>query len=109
MAVDLDSMSKEELQTLKKNVDKALTSFEKRQREAALAAAQKAAQEHGFSLDDILGKKAAGKTSVPKYRNPQDATQTWSGVDASRPGTNKRSMRAPIRLISKSDPVVKLL
>ena len=79
MAVDLDSMSKEELQTLKKNVDKALTSFEKRQREAALAAAQKAAQEHGFSLDDILGKKAAGKTSVPKYRNPQDATQTWSG------------------------------
>ncbi|MCA9750579.1 MAG: glycosyltransferase family 39 protein, partial [Gemmatimonadetes bacterium] len=42
------------------------------QREAALAAAQKAAQEHGFSLDEILGKKSAGKTSVPKYRNPAD-------------------------------------
>lgn len=79
MAIDLDSMSKEELQMLRKDVDKALTSFEKRQREVALAAAQKAAQEHGFSLDEILGKKATGKTSVPKYRNPQDASQTWTG------------------------------
>lgn len=79
MTINLDSMSKDELLVLRKNVDKALSSFEKRQREAALAAAQKAAQEHGFSLDEILGKKAAGKTSVPKYRNPQNPTQTWSG------------------------------
>lgn len=79
MPIDLDSMSKEELVALRKNVDKALSSFEKRQREAALAAAQKAAQEHGFSLDEILGKKAAGKTSVPKYRNPEDPSQTWTG------------------------------
>lgn len=79
MPIDLDSMSKEELVALRKNVDKALASFEKRQREAALAAAQKAAQEHGFSLDEILGKKAAGKTSVPKYRNPEDPSQTWTG------------------------------
>jgi DNA-binding protein H-NS len=79
MSIDLDSMSKEELLALKKNVDKALASFDKRQREAALAAAQKAAQEHGFSLDEILGKKSAGKTSVPKYRNPADPTQTWTG------------------------------
>ena len=79
MSIDLDSMSKEELLALKKNVDKALASFDKRQREAALAAAQKAAQEHGFSLDEILGKKSAGKTSVPKYRNPADPSQTWTG------------------------------
>lgn len=79
MSIDLDSMSREELLALKKNVDKALASFEKRQREAALAAAQKAAQEHGFSLDEILGKKSAGRTAVPKYRNPEDPTQTWTG------------------------------
>jgi len=79
MTIDLDSMSREEVMALKKNVDKALTSFEKRQREAALAAAQKAAQEHGFSLDEILGKKSSGRTAVPKYRNPEDPTQTWTG------------------------------
>ncbi len=79
MTVDLDSMSKEELLALRKSVEKALASFEKRQKEAALAAAHKAAQEHGFSLDEILGRKSAGKTSVPKYRNPEDPSQTWSG------------------------------
>ncbi len=79
MTIDLDSMTKEELTALRKGVEKALASFEKRQKEAALAAAQKAAQEHGFSLDEILGRKAAGKTSVPKFRNPEDPSQTWSG------------------------------
>ncbi|PIV76398.1 MAG: transcriptional regulator [Rhodobacteraceae bacterium CG17_big_fil_post_rev_8_21_14_2_50_65_11] len=79
MTIDLDSMSRNELMALKKKVDKALASFEKRQREAALAAAQKAAQEHGFSLDEIMGRKSAAKTSVPKYRNPENPTQTWTG------------------------------
>lgn len=79
MTIDLDSMSRDELMALKKNVDKALASFEKRQREAALAAAQKVAQEHGFSLDEIVGKKSGGRTAVPKYRNPEDPTQTWTG------------------------------
>ena len=52
MTIDLDSMSKQDLLALRKSVDKAIASFEKRQKEAALAAAQKAAQEHGFSLDE---------------------------------------------------------
>lgn len=79
MAIDLDSMSKDELLALRKNVDKALASFEKRQKEAALAAAKRAAEEHGFSLDEILGKKTSGKTAVPKYRNPENPSQTWTG------------------------------
>lgn len=79
MNLDFDTMSKDDLVGLKKSVDKALDSFEKRQKEAALVAAQRAALEHGFSLEDIFGKKTAGKTSVPKYRNPEDTSQTWSG------------------------------
>lgn len=79
MAIDLNSMSKDELLGLKKNIDKALDGFEKRQKEAALAAAKRAAEEHGFSLDEILGKKSAGKTAIPKYRNPSDPSQTWTG------------------------------
>ncbi len=79
MAIDLNSMSKDELLGLKKSIDKALDGFEKRQKEAALAAAKRAAEEHGFSLDEILGKKATGKTAIPKYRNPGDPDQTWTG------------------------------
>lgn len=79
MAIDLDSMSKEELLSLRKNIDKALAGYEKRKKETALAAAKRAAEEHGFSLEEILGKKSTGKTAVPKYRNPQDPSQTWTG------------------------------
>ncbi len=79
MAIDLESMSLDELKALKKDVEKALTDFDKRQKQAALVAAQRAAQEHGFSLEEILGGKSGGKTSVPKYRNPDDASQTWTG------------------------------
>jgi DNA-binding protein H-NS len=79
MAIDLNSMSKDELLDLKKKIDKTLDGFEKRQKEAALAAAKRAAEEHGFSLEEILGKKSAGKTAIPKYRNPADPDQTWSG------------------------------
>ncbi len=76
---DLESLTKDELVALKKAVDKALQSFEKRQKEAALAAAQRAAQEHGFSLEEIMGKRGAPKSAIPKYRNPNDGSQTWSG------------------------------
>ena len=79
MTVDLNSMSRDELLTLKKNIDKALDGFEKRQKEAALAAAKRAAEEHGFSLEEILGRKSAGKTAIPKFRNPADPDQTWTG------------------------------
>ena len=55
-------------------------------KKAALVAAEKAAAAHGFSLADITGDAAlrqakAGpkKVSAPKYKNPADATQTWTG------------------------------
>ena len=54
-------------------------------KKAALAAAEKAAADHGFSLAEITGMaprkgKTGSKTSAPaKYRNPADTTQTWTG------------------------------
>ncbi|GAA5073073.1 H-NS histone family protein [Roseibacterium beibuensis] len=81
MAKTLEKMSLEELKAHRKEVDAAIVNFEKRKKQEALIAAQKAAQEHGFSLDEILGAKGA-KTKVkgaPKYANPADASQTWTG------------------------------
>lgn len=79
--INLDKMSREELMNLRKSVDEALKTSEREAKKNALAAAQKAAAEHGFSLDEILaGKKAVpGPKSAPKYANPDDSSQTWTG------------------------------
>ncbi len=81
MNIDLDAMSRKDLRKLGKDVEKALSTLEKRERKAALEAAEKAAAEHGFSLSDLAGlKKGQSKPkNPPKYRNPEDPEQTWSG------------------------------
>ncbi|WP_342076645.1 H-NS histone family protein [Yoonia sp. SS1-5] len=90
MKPDLKSMSRKELEKLKLNVEKALSRVATKEKKAALAAAEKAAAAHGFSLAEITGepqaapktrkKRAAAKSpSVAKYRNPKDADQTWTG------------------------------
>jgi DNA-binding protein H-NS len=89
MKFDLKSMNRKELEKLKSNVEKALGKLAEKDKKAALAAAVKAAAAHGFSLADITEsgtapKKRKAKTgpktvSPPKYKNPSDATQTWTG------------------------------
>lgn len=81
MANDLNSMSRKELIKLQKDVKKALSTVEAREKKAALAAAEKAAAEMGYSLTELTGKggKASGPKTPPKYRNPENPDQTWSG------------------------------
>jgi DNA-binding protein H-NS len=85
MSIKLGAMSRAELLTLRDDVEKALVAAEKRDRAEALKAAQKAAAEFGFDLDELSGKQAAGKAkktrakAAAKYRNPKNAEQTWSG------------------------------
>lgn len=90
MKPDLKSMTRKELEKLKANIDKALEKIAEKDKKAALAAAQKAAAAHGFSLSEITGgsvatvkkrkTKPGPKTvSPPKYRNPDAPEQTWTG------------------------------
>lgn len=84
MANDLNSMSRAELTKLSRDIEKALATLEKREQKAALDAAERAAQEHGFSLAELTGvsgrkAKATGVKNPPKYRNPANKDQTWSG------------------------------
>ena len=78
---NLEKLSLAELKTLSKDIDKALANAVAQQRTDALAAAQKAAEQHGFSLAELTGGKGKSrKTPVaPKYRHPKDASLTWSG------------------------------
>ena len=91
MKHDLKAMTRKELEKLRTDIDKQLTRVESREKKLALAAAEKAMKKHGFSLADITGlgdppKKATRNTAKkpanpgkPKYANPDDKSQTWTG------------------------------
>jgi len=92
MVFDLKSMTAKDLTKLKKDVSKALATAETRMRKEALKAAEKAAAKFGYSLVELSDEKkpkakakkkpAKGKAKAkvkPKYRNPADPEQTWSG------------------------------
>ncbi|MEL6609450.1 MAG: H-NS histone family protein [Pseudomonadota bacterium] len=78
-SIDLTSMSKAELQSLQKDVTKAIADFDDRQKRDALAKLEAQAREMGFSLAELTGAKKAKSTNPPKYRNPENAEQTWTG------------------------------
>lgn len=87
--IDLTGLSRKELEQLSKDVEKAIEKVAEDERKAAIAAAEAAAREHGFSLDELgvaavgkRGRKGAGKSGpkgAPKYANPNDPSQTWTG------------------------------
>lgn len=84
MTIDLNAMSRKDLQKLRADVDRALASVADRERKAALEAAERAAAEHGFTLSDLTGvatTKPKGRKSIgpARYRNPAKPEQTWSG------------------------------
>ncbi|MGH1331239.1 MAG: H-NS family nucleoid-associated regulatory protein [Paracoccaceae bacterium] len=91
--MDIKSLSLAELRKLSARVEKAIIAEEKRLKKAALAEIKSVAQKHGLSLAEIAGaekapakkpkvkkaKKKTGAKVAPKYRNPADADQTWTG------------------------------
>ena len=87
MKVDLKGMSRKELERLQKDVEKALARVNDKELKAARDAAAKAAEKLGFSLEEVVNaparkpRKTSGpKTkAAPKYANPADASQTWTG------------------------------
>ena len=82
--MDLNAMSIAELKTLQRDVERAIASYEQRQLAAARAELEARAQELGFSLAQIVAlEKGAAKRAraavAPKYRNPQNPAETWTG------------------------------
>ncbi|WP_171182320.1 H-NS family nucleoid-associated regulatory protein, partial [Ruegeria sp. HKCCD8929] len=61
--------------------DAALDARQRQDLSDAKAAAEAAAGKFGFSLADLAGKGTgrAKSKAAPKYRNPGNADQTWTG------------------------------
>ena len=90
----LESMSLDEMRGLRKEIDRAIASYEGRQRQAAVSAAEEVAKEHGFKLTELVGgrptrgSRKTGGAEAPSpaaYANPDNPSQTWSGRGR-RPG-----------------------
>lgn len=75
--IDVNSMPLDELKKLRKDVEKAISSYEDRRKKEALVALEATASEMGFSLSELTG--LGKKVSAPKFQNPEDPNQTWTG------------------------------
>lgn len=80
MSIDLTALDLQELKQLEKDVVKAIKTFETRKKKDALAAAEAAARELGFSLAELSNDTGGVKpASAPKFQHPENASLTWSG------------------------------
>ncbi|WP_412565246.1 H-NS family nucleoid-associated regulatory protein [Thalassobius sp. MITS945101] len=77
--IDLNALSLAELKSLEKKVTKAIASFEDRKKKEALSELEAKAKELGYSLSELTGGKAPKVAGTPKYANPDNADQTWTG------------------------------
>ena len=88
--MDLSSLNLDQLKDLLKKIPAEI----KRRTEEASSAAREAAieklkaiaREHGYSLEELAGTKKTRKVSsavhkpvAPKYANPSNASETWTG------------------------------
>ncbi|MCC5969976.1 MAG: H-NS histone family protein [Pararhodobacter sp.] len=79
--IDLESLDLKELKQLQKDVTTAIEQFKERERRKALSEVEAFARERGLTLADLsqISTKRVRKPAAPKYANPADPSQTWSG------------------------------
>ena len=78
---DLEALSLSELKKMQKDVAKAISTFEDRQKAEALAKVEALARDLGYSLAELVGteKKSSRAPAAAKYRHPGNSGLTWSG------------------------------
>lgn len=79
---DLDSLSLRELKALKRRLEVAIeTRDERLKRTKAAEKIEALARNMGYSVEELFEQPKAKQYSkvAPKYRNPANSMQTWSG------------------------------
>ncbi len=99
--MQLENMTLDELKKLRKDVEKAIETYEARQLSEARAKLEAQAKEMGYSLEEVVGVSKTGSPKrLPKYRHPQNPTLTWTGmgrkpkwfIEALEAGMNKEDL-----------------
>ena len=78
---DLEALSLTELKKMQKDVAKAISTFEDRQKAEARAKVEAFARDLGYSLAELVGTETKiARAPVPaRYRHPENPAITWSG------------------------------
>lgn len=78
---NLEAMSPKELRQLQKDLAKAISTYEDRQKAEARTKLEAIAKEMGYSLAELISVevKTTRAPAVAKYRHPENAGITWSG------------------------------
>jgi len=87
MKINLEEMTPQELEDLQAKIEKAKEKKHRENRKAALKAAEAAAAEFGYTLQELVGAaekpatrgRARAKGGAAKYRNPENPSETWTG------------------------------
>ena len=81
MANNIDDLSLVELKDLRSRVDRAIAGYEDRKKREALSELEDTARKMGYSLAELTGTQTVRKRKsvAPKYANPADLTDTWTG------------------------------
>lgn len=81
--MDLTQLSMDDLSSLEKDIVKERARREVQLKKDAREALENTAKEYGFSLNELLSSKSAGKSGAPagvaKFANPENPAETWTG------------------------------
>lgn len=104
--INIDKMSYRELLELQGAVAAAIVSRKEEEKGELKRKLAELADQSGFAMDELFGtrrgRKSSSASSAIKYRNPKDASQTWTGrgrkpnwlVDALKKGQKLESFQA---------------
>ena len=78
---DVTTLSLPELKKMQREIAKLIENYEDRRKSTALQVLEDRARELGFNLAELTGLvvKKARTAAVPKFRNPANKEETWSG------------------------------
>ena len=77
--VNVGKMSLKDLLELELKVQQAISNARERERSEVKLALAKLAEKRGFTVAELYGGRAKGKSSVAKYANPANRSETWTG------------------------------
>ena len=81
-AINVDKMALKDLIDLELKVKKALVSARERERSEIKSKVEQLIEKAGFSVEEIFARGRGamkGRTVAPKYANPDDKSETWTG------------------------------
>lgn len=77
--VNVDKMPLKQLVDLQARLATAIAAARERERAEVKQEMAALAEKRGFSLRELMGGRGKGKIAAPKYMNPDNPAETWTG------------------------------